>query len=160
MGAVVITHSDAPAGVGDPWFDAVEGVLAHALFSIPAIKGVEFGAGFAFADLRGSAANDPFRLESGRVRTATNNNGGINGGVTNGMPVRFRCAVKPTPSIALAQRTVDLVQGRETQISVSGRHDPCIVHRARAVVDSVAALVFCDLLAQRYGTDWLGGEIH
>ena len=147
-----------PAGVGEPWFDTVEGTLAHALFSIPAVKGVEFGAGFALADMTGSAANDPFRLEGDRVATATNNNGGVNGGITNGMPLLFRCAVKPTPSIAMEQRTVNLAAGREETISVAGRHDPCIAHRARVVVDSVAALALADLLAQRYGTDWLGGE--
>ncbi|MBR3503855.1 MAG: chorismate synthase [Clostridia bacterium] len=146
-----------PAGVGEPWFDTVEGVLAHALFSIPAVKGVEFGAGFALAGMTGSMANDPFRLEGGRVVASTNNNGGVNGGITNGMPLLFRCAVKPTPSIAREQQTVNLATGREETIAVSGRHDPCIVHRARVVVDSVAALALCDLLAQRYGTDWLAG---
>ncbi|MBO4885918.1 MAG: chorismate synthase [Clostridia bacterium] len=147
-----------PAGVGEPWFDTVEGVLAHALFSIPAVKGVEFGAGFALADMKGSVANDPFRLEGGRVVTSSNNNGGVNGGIANGMPVVFRCAVKPTPSIGREQRTVNLASGREETISVTGRHDPCVVHRARAVVDSVVALALCDLLAQRFGTDWLGGD--
>ena len=147
-----------PAGVGEPWFDTVEGVLSHALFSIPAVKGVEFGAGFRLADMTGSAANDPFRLDGGRVVTASNNNGGVNGGITNGMPVVFRCAVKPTPSISRAQDTVNLAEGKEETISIAGRHDPCIVHRARVVVDSVAALALCDLLAQRFGTDWLGGD--
>ena len=146
-----------PAGVGEPWFDTAEGVLAHALFSIPAVKGVEFGDGFALAGMRGSEANDPFRLAEGRVVTATNRNGGINGGITNGMPVVFRCAVKPTPSIAKEQETVNLATGKEETLSVRGRHDPAIVHRARVVVDSVTALVLCDLLALRYGTDWLGG---
>ena len=147
-----------PAGVGEPWFDTVEGVLTHALFSVPGIKGVEFGAGFALADMRGSEANDPFRLEAGAVATTTNNNGGVNGGITNGMPLRFRCAVKPTPSIGREQQTVNLATGQEETIRVSGRHDPCIAHRARAVVDAVTALVICDLLALRYGTDWLGGD--
>ena len=147
-----------PAGVGEPWFDTVEGVLSHALFSVPAVKGVEFGAGFAFAQLRGSQANDPFCLEEGAVRTSTNHNGGVNGGITNGMPLLFRCAVKPTPSIGAPQRTVNLATGGEETLRISGRHDPAIVHRARAVVDSVTALALCDLLAQRYGTDYLGGE--
>ena len=147
-----------PAGVGEPWFDTVEGVLAHALFSIPAVKGVEFGAGFALADMRGSEANDPFLLEGGQVVTAANRNGGVNGGITNGMPLLFRCAVKPTPSIALPQRTVNLASGREETLNIAGRHDPCIVHRARVVVDSVTALTLADLLAQRFGTDWLEGE--
>ena len=143
-----------PAGVGEPWFDTVEGMLSHALFSIPAIKGVEFGTGFGMADLRGSQANDAFRMENGRVVTATNHNGGINGGITNGMPVIFRCAVKPTPSIFQEQESVDMTTKQNATIKLSGRHDPAIIHRARVVVDSVAALVLCDLLALRFGTDF------
>jgi chorismate synthase len=145
-----------PAGVGEPWFDTVESVLSHGLFSIPAIKGVEFGDGFALADQKGSVANDPFRMEGDTVVTSKNSNGGINGGITNGMPLLFRCAVKPTPSIFKKQGTVDFVAGKDVDFTLSGRHDPCIAHRARVVVDSVTALVLCDLLALRYGTDWLG----
>ena len=143
-----------PAGIGEPWFDTVEGVLSHALFSIPAIKGVEFGEGFGMADLRGSEANDALRIENGRVITATNHNGGINGGITNGMPLIFRCAVKPTPSIFQEQDSVDLASGQNTTLTLQGRHDPAIIHRARVVVDSVVALVLCDLLALRFGTDF------
>ena len=146
-----------PAGVGEPWFDTVEGLLAHALFSVPAVKGVEFGDGFSMADRKGSEANDPLILRNGRVETETNHNGGINGGITNGMPVLFRCAVKPTPTIRKEQRTVDLASCRETVIASGGRHDPVIVHRARAVVDSVTALVLYDLLAARFGPEWAGG---
>lgn len=145
-----------PAGVGEPWFDTVEGELAHALLSIPAVKGVEFGDGFAMADMKGSEANDAFVLRNGRTETVTNHNGGVNGGITNGMPVRFRCAVKPTPSIRKEQRTVNLLTGQEETISTGGRHDPAIVHRARAVADSVTAIVLADLLALRFGTEWLG----
>lgn len=144
-----------PVGVGEPWFDSVESVLSHALFSIPAVKGVEFGAGFGCADILGSQMNDEFRINDGVITTKTNNNGGINGGITNGMPLVFRCAVKPTPSIAKSQNTVDFTSGEEVVLSVSGRHDPCIVHRARVVVDSVVAIVLCDLLSQKFGTDWL-----
>ena len=144
-----------PAGVGEPWFDTVEGVLSHALFSVPAVKGVSFGAGFALADMTGSAANDPIRMKDGCPVTETNRSGGVNGGITNGMPLLFRCSVKPTPSISLEQRTVNPLTGEETVLSVRGRHDPAIVHRARVVVDSVTALALCDLLAQRFGTDWL-----
>ena len=144
-----------PAGVGEPWFDTAEGVLAHALFSVPAIKGVEFGAGFAFADLRGSEANDPIRIKDGGVIMLTNQNGGINGGITNGMPVIFRCAVKPTPSIAKEQESVDMTRMENVKLSIHGRHDPAVIHRARVVVDSVTALALCDLLAQRFGTDFL-----
>lgn len=144
-----------PAGIGEPWFDTVEGVLSHALFSVPAVKGVSFGDGFALADMTGSRANDPFRMKDGRPVTLTNRNGGVNGGITNGMPLLFRCAVKPTPSIAQEQQTVNPLTGENSLLSVNGRHDPAIVHRARVVVDSVTALALCDLLALRYGTDWL-----
>ena len=143
-----------PAGVGEPWFDTVEGILAHALFSIPAIKGVEFGEGFGFSTMRGSQANDGLRVENGRVVTVTNHNGGINGGITNGMPVLFRCAVKPTPSVFCEQDSVDLATMQNATLSLKGRHDPAIIHRARVVVDSVTALVLCDLLAERFGTDF------
>ena len=143
-----------PAGIGEPWFDTVEGLLSHALFSIPAIKGVEFGAGFGMADMRGSQANDAFYVQNGRIITTTNHNGGINGGITNGMTVIFRCAVKPTPSIYQEQESVDLASGQNTTLTLAGRHDPAIIHRARVVVDSVAALVICDLMAQRFGTDF------
>ena len=145
-----------PSGTGEPWFDTVEGVLAHALFSIPAIKGVEFGAGFGIADMRGSCSNDAWFSTENGPRAVTNHNGGINGGITNGMPLTFRCAVKPTPTIAKEQKTVTLLTGENTTLAARGRHDPCIVHRAAAVVDAVTALVLCDLLAGRYGTDWLG----
>jgi chorismate synthase len=138
-----------PAGLGAPWFDTVEGLLSHALFSIPAVKAVEFGDGFALAELRGSQANDPFLMEAGRVVTETNHNGGVNGGITNGMPLIFRTAVKPTPSIAILQRTVDLSAHINTEITVQGRHDPCIVPRARVVQDSITAFVLLDLLETR-----------
>ena len=144
-----------PAGVGEPWFDTLESMLAHALFAIPAVKGVEFGGGFALADMMGSEANDAFALRDGRIVTKTNHNGGINGGISNGMPVCFRCAVKPTPSIAMPQDSVDAEGTREETLTLKGRHDPAIVHRARVVADSVTALVLCDALALRYGTDWL-----
>ena len=147
-----------PAGVGEPWFDTLESQLAHALFSIPAVKGVEFGDGFALADMRGSEANDAFALREGRIVTRTNHNGGINGGISNGMPVCFRCAVKPTPSIALAQESVDAEGTREEILTLRGRHDPAIVHRARVVADSVTALVLCDALSARFGTDWMCAE--
>ena len=144
-----------PAGIGEPWFDSVEGVLSHALFSIPAVKGVEFGAGFALSDMKGSEANDSFAVRDNKIITKTNHNGGINGGISNGMPVIFRCAVKPTPSIYKEQDTVDFFTLTEKKLRISGRHDPAIVHRARIVVDCVTALVLCDLLSQRFGTDYL-----
>ena len=144
-----------PAGVGEPWFDTLESMLSHVMFSIPAVKGIEFGTGFAIADLRGSEANDPLRLEDGVVTTATNHNGGINGGITNGMPLLFRTAIKPTPTIFQPQNTVDFGTMTETVLQPKGRHDPAIVHRARVVQDAATALVLCDALALRYGTDWL-----
>ena len=145
-----------PAGIGEPYFDSIESQLAHMLFSIPAVKGVEFGSGFDFAKMRGSEANDPFRIdENGKIYTKTNHNGGINGGISNGMPVIFRCAIKPAPSVSIEQETVDFVKGENKNFAVNGRHDPAIIHRARVVIDSAAAIVLCDILAQRYGTDWL-----
>ena len=157
VGGVLETMAlGVPAGVGEPWFDTAEGVLSHALFSIPGLKGVEFGGGFSLAELRGSQANDAFCLEGRNIRTLTNHSGGINGGIANGMPLIFRCAVKPTPSISREQRTVNWATGQEETLRISGRHDPAIVHRARAVVDSVTALVLCDLLAMHFGTQALG----
>lgn len=148
-----------PAGVGEPWFDSLESMLSHALFSIPAVKGIEFGSGFSLADSFGSQANDPFCVSDGKIETKTNRNGGINGGISNGMPVIFRLAVKPTPTIGIMQETVDLDKMENTQLSGKGRHDPAIVHRARIVVDSLAAIVIADMLTQRYGTDFLGDVI-
>ncbi len=145
-----------PAGLGEPWFDSVESLLSHGLFSIPAVKGVSFGDGFALADRKGSEANDPYRYEGERIVTAKNSNGGINGGITNGMPIVVQTAIKPTPSIYQEQETVDFIKGENTTLRIAGRHDPCIVHRARVVVDSICALVIADLLTGRFGTDYLG----
>ena len=144
-----------PTGVGEPWFDTVEGMLSHALFSIPAVKGVEFGAGFAISDMRGSEANDPMRMENGKVITTTNHSGGLCGGITNGMPILFRTAVKPTPTIFKPQSTVDFGTMTDTVLEAKGRHDPAIVHRARIVQDAATAIVLCDALAMRFGTDFL-----
>lgn len=144
-----------PEGLGEPWFDSVESMLSHALFAIPAIKGVEFGTGFSISDMFGSESNDEFYYKDGKVLTKTNNNGGINGGITNGMPVIFRCAVKPTPTIHKTQNTVDISTKENVELLAGGRHDPCIVHRARVVVDSIIALVLCDILIGRFGTDWM-----
>ena len=144
-----------PAGVGEPWFDSVESVISHAAFSLGGVKGIEFGAGFAVADMRGSQCNDPFRVEDGGIITTTNNNGGINGGITNGMPIVFRCAVKPTPSIARPQDTVDFIKNENTRLSIHGRHDPAIIRRICPVLDSVASLCLADMLSLRYGTDVL-----
>ncbi len=141
-----------PAGIGEPWFDSVESELAHLMFAIPACKGIEFGAGFGFAGLRGSAANDPFVLRDGRIATAANRNGGVNGGITNGMPVVFRTVLKPTPSIYKEQSTVDYAAMRPATLQIKGRHDPCIVPRAAAVQTALTAFGLLDLLTVRYGT--------
>lgn len=145
-----------PAGLGEPWFDSVEGLLSHALFSIPAVKGVAFGSGFDLADMTGSQANDPFVMDGNRVVTTTNHNGGVNGGITNGMPLLFKTVIKPTPTIGKEQDTVILSSCEAAKIKGIGRHDPCIVHRAAVVTECVTALVLCDMLTGRYGTDWLG----
>ena len=144
-----------PPGLGEPWFDTLEGMLSHALFSIPAVKGVEFGGGFGAVTGKGSEFNDAFRIDNGNVITKTNNNGGINGGISNGMPVIVRCAVKPTPSIYKEQDTVNFIDGENAKISIEGRHDPAVIHRAAVVCDSMIAFVLCDMLTGRYGTDWL-----
>ncbi len=144
-----------PEGVGEPWFDTVEGMLSHMVFSIPAVKGIEFGAGFAVADMLGSQANDPIRIQNGKVVTVTNHNGGINGGITNGMPIIFRTAIKPTPTIFKPQKTIDFKTMTEVVSEPKGRHDPAIVHRARVVQDAAASIVICDALAMRFGTDFL-----
>ena len=147
-----------PAGIGEPWFDSMESMLAHGIFSIPAVKGIEFGKGFDFATLKGSEANDSFEIKDGRIQTKTNHNGGINGGITNGMPILFSTVIKPTPSIYKEQDTVDISKMENVSYQIQGRHDPAIIHRARVVVDSITAIVLADMLALRYGTDWLYKE--
>ena len=137
-----------PAGVGEPLFGGVENRLAAALFGIPAVKGVEFGAGFAAAALRGSRHNDPFIVKDGEIRTATNHAGGILGGITTGMPLLLRVAIKPTPSIAKPQRTVRLSTGEEETLRITGRHDPCVALRAAPVVEAVTALTLLDMLEE------------
>lgn len=136
-----------PPGIGSPFFDSVESVLSHLLFSIPGVKGVEFGAGFHISSMKGSEANDQFYVDgSGSVKTYTNNNGGILGGITDGMPVIFRAAFKPTSSIGMRQSTINMQDKTNTQINVKGRHDPCIVTRAVPVVEAAAAIGILDLL--------------
>ncbi len=147
-----------PAGVGEPWFDSFESMLSHILFSVPAVKGVEFGDGFALADMRGSEANDPLRYCDGAVIATSNHGGGIGGGITSGMPVVFRCAIKPTPSIAKSQKTVDILRKENADLEIKGRHDPAIVHRARIVIDAVTAIAVYDMLAGRFGTDYFAKE--
>lgn len=135
-----------PVGVGGPLFDGIEGKLSQAIFAIPAVKGVEFGSGFDCTALRGSENNDPFEYKDGKVITTTNNAGGILGGISDGMPVIFRAAFKPTPSIAREQSSVNLTTRKNTTISVKGRHDPCIVPRAVSVVEAMAAISIFDMI--------------
>ncbi len=143
-----------PAGIGEPFFHSIESRLSALLYSVPAVKGVAFGDGFGFAELYGSEANDPFYMENGRVRTRTNRNGGINGGISNGMPIRFQTAVKPTPSIYQEQQTVNVLKKEDAVLQIRGRHDPAIIHRARVVADSVTAIALTDLFCERYGYLW------
>lgn len=151
IGGVVECHAyGVPPGVGQPIFDTLEGDLSKAFFAIPAVKAVEFGAGVRHAEMRGSESNDPFMLKDGAVETSSNNSGGILGGISSGMPIISRLTFKPTPSIKKAQKTVNLKTMEETEITIEGRHDPCIVPRAVPVVESVTAIVLVDHL-MRYG---------
>ena len=145
-GVIECAVLNAPAGLGGALFDGLEGRIAALALAIPAVKGVEFGAGFDAAKKRGSENNDAFAVENGRVITETNNSGGILGGISDGMPIVFRVAVKPTPSIAAPQKSVDLATMHETKISVTGRHDACIVPRAVPCVEAAAAIAVCDAL--------------
>ena len=148
-GVIECMAAGLPAGLGAPFFDGVESVLSHLLFSIPAVKAVSFGDGYALAALRGSEANDPFRLRDGRIVTETNHCGGVLGGITDGMPLVFQCCIKPTPSIAVTQNTVSMLTMTETEISVHGRHDPCIVPRAVPAVEAACAIVLMDLFKEQ-----------
>lgn len=151
-GIIECAVTGLPAGLGEPMFGGVEGRIAQIVYGIPAVKGVEFGIGFEAARLRGSENNDPFRMVNGKVITATNHCGGILGGITNGMPLLFRAAIKPTPSISRVQQSVSLRQGENQELIVKGRHDPCIVPRAVPVVEAAAAIAIFDLLLE-YGYD-------
>lgn len=147
-GIVEIAVVGVPAGVGTPMFGGVENVLSSIVFGVPAVKGVEFGAGFNVARMRGSECNDPFAFDRGRIVTTQNNCGGILGGITTGMPIIMRAAVKPTPSIAQKQRTVDLMDKRDTLLAINGRHDPCIVPRALPAVEAAVAIAIADMLRE------------
>ena len=156
IGGVIETMvTGLPVGLGSPMFDSLESLISHAMFSIGGIKGVEFGEGFKFGELKGSTANDAFEYSKGKVVTKTNNNGGINGGITNGMPVVFNVAVKPTPSISKEQETVNLIDGNNDSLLIKGRHDPAIIRRVNIVVRCMTAIVIGDLLISRYGEEVL-----
>lgn len=147
-GIVECAVTGLPAGLGEPMFGGVESKLSQIIYGIPAVKGVEFGIGFGAARLRGSTNNDPFEMAEGRVVTRTNHCGGILGGITNGMPLIFRAAIKPTPSIARPQQSVSLSKGINQELVIKGRHDPCIVPRAVPVVEAAAAIALFDLLLE------------
>jgi chorismate synthase len=147
-GIVECVASNVLTGIGEPLFDSLDAELAKMLFDIPAVKGVEFGIGFEAARLKGSENNDSYVMRNGEIRTVTNNAGGILGGLSSGMPIVVRVAVKPTPSISKEQRTVDLMQMKETTVQVKGRHDSCIVPKAVPVVEASVALVLVDQLLQ------------
>lgn len=146
-GSIECVVTGLPTGLGAPDFDRnTETIFARHLFAVPAVKGLEFGSGFSLAEMRGSQANDSWRRGERGPVTKTNHNGGILGGITTGMPIVFRVAVKPTPSISQTQKTINMQTGEETEISITGRHDPCIVHRAVPVIESAAALAAAELM--------------
>ncbi|MCR5830327.1 MAG: chorismate synthase [Lachnospiraceae bacterium] len=148
-GTVECVVTGLPAGIGDPMFDGMENRISRIVFGIPAVKGIEFGKGFGYAGMRGSESNDPYRIKDGKIVTETNNAGGILGGITNGMPLVFRAAFKPTPSIAREQRSVDMKEKKNEILRVKGRHDPCIVVRAVPVVEAAAAIACYDAFLAR-----------
>lgn len=145
-GIVEVAAVGMPCGKGAPYFGSCESRISSMMFSVPAVKGIEFGAGFGFSDMTGYEANDEFYVENGVIKTYTNNNAGINGGITNGMPIVFDICLKPTPSISKPQRTVDIKKMENTEIKVHGRHDPCIVHRGAVVAENAAALALLDII--------------
>lgn len=136
-----------PTGIGNPFFNSVESTISQLLFSIPAVKGVEFGAGFEIASMKGSESNDEYFIDENKeIKAKSNNNGGVIGGITNGMPLIFRAAIKPTPSISKIQNTVDIEKKENAVLNIKGRHDPCIVPRAVSVIEAVAAIAIVDLI--------------
>lgn len=153
VGGIIETVISLPSSIGEPFFDSLESKISQYLFSVPGLKGIEFGLGFDFAKYRGKEVNDELDND-GEVRTLTNNNGGINGGISNSMPIVFRCVLKPTPSILKEQRSID-ENFNNTILEIKGRHDPCIVRRARVVIDSLVALCLLDLISINEGKKWM-----
>lgn len=152
VGGIVETFiCNLPAGLGEPFFHSVESRLSQMIFSIPSVKALEFGEGMDITRMKGSASNDQYYMDEGKVRSHSNNNGGILGGITNGMPIVFKTGIKPTPSIVKAQRTVNVAKLENTELIIKGRHDPCIVPRALPVIEGASALVILDLIMEREG---------
>lgn len=142
-------------GYGDPFFDSIESTLSHLLFSVPAVKGVSFGSGFDITTKFGSEVNDPFMLENGVVRTKSNNSGGIQGGISNGMPIIFKTAIKPTASIGKPQQTINISTKEEVTLELQGRHDPCIVHRVVHVINAITAYGILETITRKEGVSWM-----
>lgn len=150
-GIIQCAVTGLPSGIGQPGLECVESIISRHMFAVPAVKGISFGLGFGFAQKKGSEVNDPMRVENGKVVCTQNNNGGITGGITNGMPLVFQTVIKPTPSIAKPQQTVDLSTMQNAELTIHGRHDPCILSRAAVVIESAAALALWEL--------WQGGNL-
>lgn len=157
-GVVECVVAGIPAGIGEPGRESLESLIAGNVFAVPGVKGIEFGAGFGFAAMKGSAANDEMEMENGEVRLTSNHNGGVSGGISTGTPVIFRAALRPTPSIAMKQRTVDLVSRSDAELIVEGRHDPCIAPRALPAVEAAAALAVMEAL-RKIGGERYAGQI-
>lgn len=152
LGGVIECYAiGVPAGIGEPFFDSLESTIAHLAFSIPAVKGIEFGKGFSMTEMLGSQANDEYYLDNNIVKTTSNNNGGILGGISNGMPISFRVAIKPTPSISKKQNTINVKKMENCDLVIEGRHDPCIVPRAVVVIESILALALLERLYDEGG---------
>ncbi|MBR5498404.1 MAG: chorismate synthase [Clostridia bacterium] len=147
-GIIECAVTGVEAGCGDPMFDGVENIIAKNIFAVPAVKGIEFGNGFGCAEIMGSKNNDPYRIVDGKVTTLTNNAGGITGGITTGMPIVFRAAIKPTPSIGKEQQSVSLSKNENADLVITGRHDPCIIQRAVPVIEAVAAMSILDIIRE------------
>ena len=145
-GIIDCVITGVPVGVGEYMFDSIESVISRLAFAVPAVKGIEFGTGFEISSMRGSKANDAFYYEGDKVKTKTNHNGGINGGIANGMPITFRVAIKPTPSIGKEQDTIDMVEKKNVKLKIEGRHDACITPRAVPVIEAISAIAIYDSL--------------